>query len=67
MAKFRCTRSGNIVEFTAQYDIDSMKGHPEYEALDDGGNVIAEKEQEKLLPLHAPKPTPTRGRPKKAK
>ena len=67
MAKFRCTRSGNIIEFTAQYDIDSMKGHPEYEALDDEGNAVVETEKEKLLPLQAPRKLAQRGRPKKAK
>ena len=33
MAKFRCKRSGNIVEFTSDYDIQEMKKHPEYEEV----------------------------------
>ena len=63
MAKFRCKQSGTIIEFTVQYDIDSMKGHPDYERLDDEGHVVPETEEVKTLPFHAPQ----RGRPKKAK
>jgi hypothetical protein len=29
-ATFRCLASGNLVTFTAQVDIDSMKGHEGY-------------------------------------
>ena len=63
MAKFRCKQSGTIIEFTIPYDIDSMKGHPDYERLDDEGHVVPETEEVKTLPFHAPQ----RGRPKKAK
>ena len=35
MAKFRCLASGNIVEFTQQVDIDSMKGHEGYVRIDE--------------------------------
>ena len=35
MAKFRCKASGNIVEFTVQYDIDTMEGHDGYEEVFD--------------------------------
>lgn len=34
MALFKCKRSGTVVEFTAQHDIDEMKRHHEYEFVD---------------------------------
>ena len=34
MALFKCIRSGTVVEFTAQHDIDEMKRHHEYEIVD---------------------------------
>ena len=63
MAKFRCKQSGTVIEFLNDYDIDSMKGHPEYERLDEEGHAVAETEEVKPLPFQAPQ----RGRPKKAK
>jgi len=30
MAKFKCQHTGNIVEFTAEHDIDAMRKHTEY-------------------------------------
>ena len=63
MAKFRCKQSGTIIEFLNDYDIDSMKGHPDYERLDEEGHAVAETEEVKPLPFQAPQ----RGRPKKAK
>lgn len=35
MAKFMCKRSGNIVEFTSEYDIQEMRKHPEYTEVKD--------------------------------
>ena len=35
MATFRCLQSGNIVTFTLQHDIDSMKGHQGYVRVDE--------------------------------
>lgn len=35
MAKFKCIASGNVIEFTNQVDIDSMKGHEGYLRLED--------------------------------
>jgi len=35
MAKFMCKRSGNIVEFTSEYDIQEMRKHPEYIEVQD--------------------------------
>lgn len=34
MALFKCKRSGTVIEFTAQHDIDEMKRHHEYESVD---------------------------------
>ena len=34
MALFKCKRSGTVIEFTAQHDIDEMKRHHEYEYVD---------------------------------
>lgn len=34
MATYKCLSSGNLVTFTAQVDIDSMKGHSGYERVD---------------------------------
>ena len=41
MAKFKCIVSGNVIEFTNQVDIDSMKGHEGYERLED--EVVVDK------------------------
>ncbi len=35
MANFRCLKSGTIVTFTYQHDIDSMKGHEGYVRVDE--------------------------------
>lgn len=64
MAKFRCLRSGNIVEFTQAVDIDSMVGHEGYERVtEDGEPVVVVQEAVHALPLVV-KP---RGRPAKNK
>ena len=34
MATFKCLASGNLVTFTNQVDIDSMKGHDGYVRID---------------------------------
>ena len=33
MAKFKCKLSGNIFEFTAEYDIADMREHPQYDEV----------------------------------
>ena len=35
LATFKCLMSGNTVTFEHQVDIDSMKGHPDYERVED--------------------------------
>jgi hypothetical protein len=52
-ATFRCLLSGQTVTFIHQVDIDSMKGHSDYERVEDVPEVVEE----------APKKA---GRPKKA-
>lgn len=54
MAKFRCLISGNIVEFTQQVDIDSMKGHDGYVRIDEE-DIPVEPEQQKKRAGRPPK------------
>ena len=56
-ATFKCLMSGNTVTFEHQVDIDSMKGHPDYERV--GEPVI---EENTSVVEEAPKKP---GRPKK--
>jgi hypothetical protein len=66
MAKFKCVASGNIIEFTSQVDIDSMKGHSGYIRVDEVpvDATAANEAEAHVLPFKAP--VPTKGRPKKA-
>jgi len=59
MALFKCKRSGTVVEFTAQHDIDEMKRHPEYQVVD-VPTVVEEDGTRQTIILR--KPT---GRPRK--
>lgn len=43
MAKFKCKHTGNIVEFTTQHDIDTMRKHQEYE------EVVEQVEEEPVV------------------
>ena len=52
---FKCLLSGNTVTFEHQVDIDSMKGHPDYEVVVDEAPVVETEEATKK----------TVGRPKK--
>jgi len=42
LATFKCLLSGNTVTFEHQVDIDSMKGHPDYELVEDTPQVTPE-------------------------
>ena len=42
-ATFKCLLSGQTVTFIHQVDIDSMKGHPDYERVEDAPEVVAEE------------------------
>ena len=41
-ATFKCLMSGNTVTFEHQVDIDSMKGHPDYERVVEDTPVVVE-------------------------
>ena len=62
MALFKCKRSGTVIEFTAQHDIDDMKRHPEYEFLDTSIVVEDVKEDGTRHTITLKKPM---GRPRK--
>jgi hypothetical protein len=62
MALFRCIRSGTVVEFTAQHDIDGMMEHHEYEFVDTSIVVEDVKENGTRQTITLKKPM---GRPRK--
>ena len=41
-ATFKCLVSGNTVTFKSQFDIDSMKGNPDYERVEDTPETVEE-------------------------
>lgn len=43
LATFKCLMSGNTVTFEHQVDIDSMKGHPDYERVVEDTPVVVEE------------------------
>jgi hypothetical protein len=53
---FRYIQTGQTVTFTQQVDIDSMKGHPEYERIEEQAAVV----------VPTPVPAKKMGRPSKA-
>jgi len=46
-ATFRYIQTGATVTFTQQVDIDSMKGHPEYERVEDTPQVTPQEPPKK--------------------
>ena len=62
MALFKCTRSGNVVEFRNDYDIVEMRRHPEYTEVDTSAVVEVEKVDGTRQTLTLKKPM---GRPRK--
>ena len=48
MAKFRCKRSGNFVEFTNEYDIEQIRMQEDYEEIE-------EEEEQEVKPPPVPK------------
>jgi len=62
MALFRCKRSGTVVEFTAQHDIDGMMEHHEYDFVDTSIVVEDVKENGTRQTITLKKPM---GRPRK--
>lgn len=44
MAKFKCLLSGNIFEFYTDFDIETMREHPQYEEIEEQEEeVVVEK------------------------
>ena len=64
MALFKCTRSGNVVEFRNDFDIIEMRRHPEYTEVDTSTVVEVEKVDGTRQTLTLKKPM---GRPRKEK
>jgi hypothetical protein len=62
MALFKCTRSGNVVEFRQDFDIIEMRRHPEYTEVDTSAVVEVEKVDGTRHTLTLKKPM---GRPRK--
>lgn len=62
MALFKCNRSGNIVEFRLDHDIESMRKHPEYTEVDTSAQVEVENEDGTRQTITLKKPL---GRPRK--
>ena len=62
MALFKCTRSGNVVEFRNDYDIIEMRRHPEYTEVDTSAVVEVAKVDGTRQTLTLKKPM---GRPRK--
>jgi hypothetical protein len=53
-ATFKCLLSGNTVTFEQQVDIDSMKGHPDYERVEDTPEVVEEAPKKAGRPAKKP-------------
>lgn len=43
MAKFKCLLSGNIFEFHTDFDIETMREHPQYEEIEEEEVVVKKK------------------------
>lgn len=50
MAKFKCKQSGNVFLFESDYDIKSLRKHPEYE------EVVEQPKEELTIPEFTKKP-----------
>jgi hypothetical protein len=46
---FKCNKTGNTVTFKSQYDIESMRGHPEYTEVLDNSKVSSVQEEVKRV------------------
>lgn len=62
MALFRCTRSGNVVEFRHEHDIIEMRRHPEYTEVDTTAKIEVAQEDGTRHTITLKKPM---GRPRK--
>lgn len=43
MAKFKCLLSGNIFEFHTDFDIETMREHPQYEEIEEEQEEVEQK------------------------
>lgn len=48
LATFKCLMSGNTVTFEHQVDIDSMKGHPDYERVEEDTPEVTPEAPKKM-------------------
>lgn len=63
---FKCNKTGNTVTFKSQYDIESMRGHPEYtEVLPENEQTYSNQEQPAQRLVLEQSSAAKRGRPKK--
>ncbi len=62
MAFFKCLRSGNLVEFRQNFDIEQMRKHPEYAEVDTSAQIEVEKDDGTRHTITLKKPM---GRPRK--
>jgi hypothetical protein len=56
---FKCNKTGNTVTFKSQYDIESMRGHPEY-------TEVLPKNEQTYFNQEQASEQPKRGKPRKA-
>lgn len=47
MAKFKCLLSGNIFEFFTDFDIETMREHPQYEEIEEEQEETVEQKPKK--------------------
>lgn len=45
MAKFKCRLTGNVFEFTNEYDIADMRKHPQYDEVKEVPNAVQIKRE----------------------
>ena len=47
MAKFKCRLTGNVFEFTNEYDIADMRDHPQYDEVEELPSAVQVKKTTK--------------------
>lgn len=63
---FKCNKTGNTVTFKSQYDIESMRQHPEYsELLPEKEQMFPTEEQPAQMLVLEQSSAAKRGRPRK--
>lgn len=51
---FKCNKTGNTVTFKSQYDIESMRQHPEYSEVQSTNEVKVLTEKEQMFQTEEP-------------